>query len=70
MLLAEEFLSEVVLDASVGDEDTALAVFGTGAGMNADSCTSRHVTNERHKTAEAWGPVSYTHLTLPTILLV
>ena len=54
-MLAEEFLSEVVLGSSVGDEDTASAMFRTGAGMDADSRTSRHVTYERHKTAEARG---------------
>ena len=55
LLLAEEFGGQVGLDASVRDKDAALAVFGTGARMDADSRTSRHVTNERHKTAEARG---------------
>lgn len=55
LLLAEEFGGEVVLDASVRDEDATLAVLGAGAGMDADSRTLRHVTYERHKTAEARG---------------
>ena len=55
LLLAEEFLSEVVLGSSVRNEDATSAMFRTGAGMDADSRTSRHVTYERHKTAEARG---------------
>jgi hypothetical protein len=37
------------------DEDTACGVLGASAAMDADSRTSRHVTYERHKTAEARG---------------
>ena len=55
MLLTEEFLSEVDLDSSVGYEDATTAMFRTGARMDADSRTSRHVTYERHKTAESRG---------------
>jgi hypothetical protein len=53
--LAEEFRREVVLGSSVGDEDATFAVFRSGAGMDADSRTSRHVTYERHEALEARG---------------
>jgi hypothetical protein len=53
--LAEEFRREVVLGSSVGDENAATAMFRTGAGMDTDSRTSRHVTNERHEALEARG---------------
>ena len=53
--MSEEFLSEVVLGSSVRDEDATTAVFRTGAGMDADSRTLRHVTYERHEALEARG---------------
>ena len=51
----EEFRRERAFDNLIWDEDATKAVFRSGAGMDADSRTSRHVTNERHKTAEARG---------------
>jgi hypothetical protein len=55
LLLAEEFGGNVALYHFIGDEDATTAVFRSGAWMDADSRTLRHVTNERHKTAEARG---------------
>ncbi len=55
LLLAEEFRRERAFDSLIRDEDATTAMFRTGAGMDADSRTSRHVTYERHKTAEARG---------------
>jgi hypothetical protein len=54
-LLAEEFGGQTCLYATVRDEDATFAVFRTGAGMDADSRTSRHVTYERHEALEARG---------------
>jgi hypothetical protein len=55
LLLAYEFGGQTSLYATVRDEDATFAVFRSGAGMDADSRTSRHVTYERHEALEARG---------------
>jgi hypothetical protein len=55
LLLSEEFRRERAFDNLIRDENAATAVFRSGAGMDADSRTSRHVTYERHESLEVRG---------------
>ena len=65
---------QTILDSSSGNAGIAYAMFGRALGHEGEIVIPTNASVERRQRLEAHGarliPVSYTHLTLPTILLV
>ena len=59
-----------ILEASTGSTGIATAMIGAAKGYQVTIIMPEGMSEERKECMRAYGAVSYTHLTLPTILLV